>query len=97
MVYAGDEGFHGGHQGVPQGAQIGGIVLAPCQPLPGFWGWWVGVVYTGDAGFHGGHNAVIQGAQIGGIVLAPCQPLPGGGGWAWYIQVMQVFMADIKV
>ena len=57
----------------------------------------MGVVYTGDAGFHGGHNAVIQGAQIGGIVLAPCQPLPGGGGWAWYIQVMQVFMADIKL
>ena len=61
------------------------------------WGWWVGVVYTGDAGFHGGHNAVIQGAQIGGIVFASCQPLPGGGGWSCYIQVMQVFVADIKL
>ena len=47
MVYTGDAGFHGGHQGGLQGAQIGGIVLAPCEPLSGYWGWWVGVVYTG--------------------------------------------------
>ena len=70
MVYTGDAGFHGGHQGGLQGAQIGGIVLAPCQPLPG---WWVGVVHTGDADFHNGHQGGLQGAQIGGIVLAPCQ------------------------
>ena len=45
MEYACDAGFHCGHQGVLQGVQIGGIVLAPCQHLPGRWGWWVGVVY----------------------------------------------------
>ena len=39
MVYTCDAGFHCWHQGVLQGAQIGGIVLAPCQPLPGCWGW----------------------------------------------------------
>ena len=54
MVYTYDAGFHGGHQGGLPGAQIGGFVLAPCQPLAGCWGWWVGMVYTGDAGFHSG-------------------------------------------
>ena len=61
-TYTGDAGFHGGHKAVIQGAQIGGIVLAPCHHLPRCtdwrhcisplsapaWGSWVGVVYTGD-------------------------------------------------
>ena len=46
VVYTGDAGFHCGHKGVIQGTQIGGIVLANCQPLPGGggWAWYIQVI-----------------------------------------------------
>ena len=77
------QSVHGGHQGLLQGVQNGGIALVP-------WGCWVVMVawykqvmelFTVDNKY----------TTIGG------SHLPGGGRWWCPIQVLQVFIMDTKV
>ena len=102
VVYAGDEGFYGWHQGVPQGAQIGGIVH--CISTLSAPAWVLGVV--GGRGIYRRcrfpwwtprWTSRCTDWRHGISTLSAPAWVLGGGGWAWYIQVMQVFMVDTKV